>query len=423
MKISIIADCHLNKALYKGIMDKLQPFIPFRNADFMRAFEYMVDENINKIKPDLVVVAGDIYDTFDPSNAVRGFFNSQLQRLSAANIPVILMVGNHDICRKHHALKPIQELNLKSIKVVENPKMIEFKGTLLMIFPYSLDVEQNKITIKKQFHDFVADCKVKIENKGMQDKEVLFFGHFGVKGASISEYETKNAVAKIANKTKRSFINDNGKDISLEDLDSIGAKYAFLGDYHKHQILATKSVKAMYTGSIEKSDMSEIDQKKGFVVYDSEMAESPRMGTCKFIEYPNCRPMIELKGTLLEMHEQLNALDTSDKKYDAAIVKIAFVGDSVQLSSFAEGLEGLKREIKQEANPVHMFHTQKVANIEESEEASSIEQEIMDRGNLTNDDVLDVVSAMICERESDEDEQKVLLALAEDIYKTTMEGE
>jgi len=171
MKISIIADCHLNKAIYKGVLDKKYSMLPFRTVDFMKAFRFIVKQNIETIKPDLMVVAGDIYDTYDPSNEVRAFFNQQLKHLSNAGIPVVLMVGNHDVCRKHHALSPIKTLELKNVTVIEEPELKVVDDKVLLFFPYSLKVERGEITIKDQFKEFVKESKKIITDK-YTDKDV-----------------------------------------------------------------------------------------------------------------------------------------------------------------------------------------------------------------------------------------------------------
>ena len=62
MKIAIVPDLHLNKSVYKGVYDRDNPSVPFRSADFMRAFESIVDKCINELKPDLFVIPGDVYD-------------------------------------------------------------------------------------------------------------------------------------------------------------------------------------------------------------------------------------------------------------------------------------------------------------------------------------------------------------------------
>jgi DNA repair exonuclease SbcCD nuclease subunit len=403
MKISTISDLHLNISLYKGVLDKLYSDLPFRTVDFMKAFEYNVDQNINVIKPDLIVIAGDVYETFDPSNIVSGFFNGQLRKLNDAKIPVIILVGNHDICRKHHALKPLAALGLKWVKVFESPSIVFFKDVVLALFPYSMEVERKLISIKDQFHSFVNELKLKIaSDEKFKDKEVLFFGHFGVRGANINQYTeylddvtNVTTTSKIQTEIKRNYVNSNDKDISLEDLDTIGAKYVFLGDYHRHQVLNTKKCISMYTGSIEKSDMSEMDQKKGFILYDTDATEKGNMGKCVFIDYPHCRPMIELKGTLREIEEQFKE-NGKDKK--GAIVKVTFIGNNDELTAFSIGFESFKKKMRDTIDPVHVYSQMKVIDDEENNAASALEQEILDRGHVQSDDVIDVVGDLIAER-------------------------
>ena len=106
-KIAVMGDLHLNLVVYTKIYDEEFIGLPFRNGDFMRSFRFMVDKCLDEIKPDLVVIPGDVYDYYEPTNDVRGFFSKQLERLSEQKIPVIILIGNHDVCKKHHALKDI----------------------------------------------------------------------------------------------------------------------------------------------------------------------------------------------------------------------------------------------------------------------------------------------------------------------------
>ena len=274
MRISIEADCHLNKALYKGVLDKKATTLPFRTVDFMRAHHYIVTQNIERIKPDLMVIAGDTFDTYDPSNEVRAFNARQLKRLDDAGIKVIILVGNHDICKKHHALSPIKSFRFENIEVIEEPTLKVFGDKVLMLFPYSIKVERNEISIKDQFNEFVASCKKQIETEEKyQGKDVLFFGHFGVKGAVQKQYTDAVDEHLLTNATttkKKNRVNLSPNDISVDDLETINAKYIFLGDYHQHQVLPVKNSVAMYAGSIERTDMSEHNQSKGYVVYDDD---------------------------------------------------------------------------------------------------------------------------------------------------------
>lgn len=423
MKIGVISDCHLNKAVYKPVLDREWVNLPFRTADFMRSFQYMVDECI-KLKVDLVVIPGDVYDNYDPSNEVRGFFSGQMCKLSDAKIPVLILIGNHDVCMKHHALKDIKELGLKNIKVYEEPAILDYKEHRFLLFPYSLDIEQKKITIKDEFNKFLD----KVNEKEKTSSPVLFFGHFGVRGGKMNDYidtvKSANVLEDLITNTttteikvKKEFINNNVNDISCADLDKLGADYVILGDYHQHQVLKTEKCIGMYTGSIEKTSMAERNQSKGFVLYDSEAEEIEFLGKCRFIEYPKCRPMIELKGDFMSIKQQFADLNYSTCQ--DAIVKIYFEGNTEDLVNFSVGLEPFKKEIKERTNAIHVYHEQFVKNEEQELKASIIEQQIMEKGHIEETDVIDVVKEMISEQIDDEKECQLTIALAEKIYEET----
>lgn len=421
MKIAIVPDNHLNKSTYNRIMDREFPNVPFRSADFMRSFEWSVDISIRDLHPDLFIIPGDVYDNFDPSNEIRGFFSRQLNKLKEAQIQVVILIGNHDVCRKHHALKDIQELDLKSVRIIEQPKILLLKkfGLKLLMFPYSLDIEQKKITLKESFNKFVEEVHEKDDGTPS-----LFFGHFGVKGGKINEYEEGDVLIETDTTTtpirvKKAFVNQNPNDIDLDDLDRIGSEYVFLGDYHRYQILPTKKCLAMYPGSMEKSDFSEVDQKKGFIIYDSEIEPSKNMGCCTFVEYPNCRPMKELKGNFKQIKQQFSELDPS--KYQEAIIKISFNGTSEELFAFSNGIESFKKEVRTALNPIHLYHVQSIEDDQQQKEANRIEKEILEKGHMEAEDVIAVVKEIITEQIEDDEERLQTIDLAIEIFKETQE--
>jgi DNA repair exonuclease SbcCD nuclease subunit len=377
----------------------------------MKAFEYMVDQNINTIKPDLLVIAGDIFDTYDPSNDVRAFFNAQLSRLVDCKVPVIILVGNHDICKKNHALSPIANINVRNIKVIEEPKMIQFKGHLLMLYPYSLSVERSIVSQRKLFADFVEESKKKIaDNEALQGNPILFFGHFGVKGAKL------NAGLSVAGK-KMDFKNSSSHDITINDLDSIGADYVFLGDYHEHQILPTKNCVAMYTGSVEKDDITQREQPKGFVVYDTEVCKDAEYGKVRFVEYPHCRPMVALSGSVKDIQAGIDKLTDDDM---GAAVRIVYMGDTKGLNEFSLSIDDMRHQIRQKIKPVHIYDSQKVTDTETVEKGKKLEQDIIERGHMSEDEVVDVVNSIIAEL-AEEDEISTIQQMALEIRKEAKE--
>lgn len=417
MKIAIIADVHLNKSTYGQVKDKEHSHLPFRTVDFMRAFEYSVDKAI-ALSPDFLVVVGDTFDNHYPNNDVSGFLNKQLKKLKDAKVTTVLMVGNHDVCKKHHALKPLKELELEFAKIIDSPTMMEAEDYILVFFPYSLDIEQDKITTKKQFLEFIDDVKQEItDNPSMQNKKVLFFGHFGVQGATMNQYSdkpsgliTEQSIKRIA---KRNFRNFDGTAITVDELDNIGASYVFLGDYHKHQVLPTKTCKSMYVGSIEKADINEMGQKKGFVFFDDSMPENERLGACRFVEYPNSRPFVELRGNWSEIK---NAAKNITEENNGAIVKISFVGNRQQLIECHAQLQKLKDWLNKKITPIHIMYEQDVIDEQEKKEASEVEEQILQTGKINASDILNVAIEMIDETEKDVNENTELKTLATDIY-------
>jgi DNA repair exonuclease SbcCD nuclease subunit len=439
MKIAVLSDAHLNKSIYKSLLNEENTSLPFRTVDFMKAFQWDIDKII-EMKPDIFVLVGDTFDTFEPSSLVSGFFNRQIAKLRYANIKTYILVGNHDICRKHHALMPLKELRLDDVRIIQSPEMFAIDDhdnsgdyKILLFFPFSMEVERNDISIKDQFNSFITESKDKIKKNGMEGKEILFFGHFGVKGAILNQYTETIHLEKTIGENedfdieeestvekRKNFINNSTKDISLNDLDGIGASHVFLGDYHKHQILKTKKTIAMYTGSVDKTDFNERDQKKGFIFYDSTKCPVPPYGKCEFIEYRHGRPMIELKGNIGQMEKEVEEIEDDGKQ---PIIRILFVGNSQELNDFSLKLEDLKSKIRKKLNPIHVYHIQKVIDEEEVQKASEVEEEILEKGHMTSSDVIPVVNEMIDEKyQNDTEEAKILKEMSDDIYKTTQEG-
>ena len=419
MKIVTITDLHLSKSVY-GVLDK-QTLLPFRTVDFMKSFEWMIKKCIDEIKPDLIVLGGDIYDYHNNmSNTVRGFFSSQLSKLIEAKIPCIALVGNHDICMSSHALNDIQELKLKPIKIIDQPLITEFKGHRLCLFPYSLDIEQKKVTLQQSFKKFSEEIQAL-----PHDKPSLFFGHFGINGATLNDYkkdfntddidEEDGEIITKTTTTRLDFINNSKEDIHVSQLDEMGVDYILMGDFHKHQKLNTKTI-GFYCGSIERTGFTEQGQVKGFMVYDSEADVHKVYGKCRFVEYPNCRPMMELIGTLDAMRKQFDAFDCS--RYQGAIVRLVFKGTTNDLLYFSGGIEELKKDILKKTNAVHIFTNQKPPTDKiQEQEATKLEKEILERGHFTDKDVINVLGEMVGERVEDEKEQAAIMSMADEFYK------
>lgn len=97
VKLAHLADLHLGFRQYHR---QTPAGINQREADTGMAFRQAVD-GIIAARPDVVVVAGDLFHSVRPTNAAIVFAFKEFQRLSAAlpDAPIVLIAGNHDTPR------------------------------------------------------------------------------------------------------------------------------------------------------------------------------------------------------------------------------------------------------------------------------------------------------------------------------------
>lgn len=94
MKLAHLADLHLGFRQYHR---QTPAGINQREADTAAAFRQAVD-GVLAARPDVIVIAGDLFHSVRPTNAAIVFAFQQLQRLRAAlpATPIVLIAGNHD---------------------------------------------------------------------------------------------------------------------------------------------------------------------------------------------------------------------------------------------------------------------------------------------------------------------------------------
>jgi len=81
-----VADLHLGYAQYN---------LDVRREDFNRAFTEVVEKTL-ELKPDFIIIAGDIFQHARPSNIILEDAITNFRRLKDAGIPVLTVDGSHD---------------------------------------------------------------------------------------------------------------------------------------------------------------------------------------------------------------------------------------------------------------------------------------------------------------------------------------
>jgi len=93
MRIAHIADAHLGYRAYNRITSQ---GINRREADVFKAFQAAMAK-VGEIKPDLILIAGDLFHVVRPSNLTIQHTFAEFARLRAkTDAPVVIIGGNHD---------------------------------------------------------------------------------------------------------------------------------------------------------------------------------------------------------------------------------------------------------------------------------------------------------------------------------------
>ena len=91
MRILHFSDTHLGFSELDKVSTK---GVNLREQDFYDAFTYVIDQAL-VLKPDLIVHSGDFFHRPSPPNRPIIFALEQLNRLSHAGIPIVIIAGNH----------------------------------------------------------------------------------------------------------------------------------------------------------------------------------------------------------------------------------------------------------------------------------------------------------------------------------------
>ena len=269
VKILHFADAHINMANY-GRQDP-ESGLPLRVLDFLKSLDTIVDTAIEE-KVDLVVFAGDTYKDRNPAPTFQREWEKRIIRLSNAEIPNLLLVGNHDLSpnlSRAHALEEFNTLEIKNVIVADKPSFFtpeDLWGLPLQILALPwvsrsgmiayLDLDMGKPD------EIYAELEKKLTNTVQQwletaDPELptLLTAHASVQGASYGGERT----VMLGNDLVLS-----GSLVKDKRLD-----YVALGHIHKPQDLNEGSYPpVVYPGSIERVDFGEAQEKKFFITAD-----------------------------------------------------------------------------------------------------------------------------------------------------------
>lgn len=317
------ADIHFGMENY-GRIDPATG-IHSRLLDFERALSAAVDCAIER-DVDFFLFAGDAYKTAHPSPTQQRLLFNCLLRLFKAEIPIVMIVGNHDnpmSFGKAHALDLFGQIPVTGFHVISKPTTLTLKtrrGHVQIVgipWPSRTTISLSNAHLATSADDLtrlISNSVVAVVEDAAQKLDphlpAVLAGHLTVSTGIFSGSE-KRAVYG----TDPLFLPSQ---LGIPPFD-----YVALGHLHRHQNLAhTGDTPIIYAGSIERVDFGERKEDKGFcyVTINDE-----KKASYEFIKTP-MRPFIQcdvhLSGTHSQTEEILHAL--AQHSVAGTVVKIVY---------------------------------------------------------------------------------------------------
>jgi exonuclease SbcD len=309
IKLLHTADIHIGMENY-GRIDPATG-INARVMDFLRRLsdigDYAIEQGV-----DVFVFAGDAYRTRDPNPTYQREFARRIKKIADAGIPVILLVGNHDlpaVVKRATSIDIFGTLEVPNVIVGNREALTQItcrRGQPLQVAaaPYPLrsalvskeDVQGKSLAeldVALQAA-MIANLQALAEQARRQPAvPAILVGHFSVNEASHGS-EQNIMIGRDA-ALPRSVLTDPTW------------RYVALGHIHKHQSLnGDFQPPVLYAGSIERIDFGEEHEPKGFVV--AEIGDGPTAWRFERGYKRQARPFVTIKADVRDAAEPTAAV-------------------------------------------------------------------------------------------------------------------
>ncbi len=314
-RIFHISDTHIGYSAYRRIDESTG--LNQREVDTYDAFKQFVDYAVTE-KPDVILHAGDLFDSVRPTNRAISFVLEQLLRLSAASIPFVVIGGNHETPRLKETGSVFSLFeHIPHVHAVYkgNYELVELGDINIHAIPHCDDIEGEK-------RKMLANGR----ERGNDGNLNIVMLHAGVYGAG-----------------KQTFLMDefNEQLIPIHDLTDFD--YIALGHYHNHLRVRDDTY---YAGSTERFSFNEVNDEKGFLEVNLEEDGKREIA----FHVLKTRAMVDLEPVVctdLDAQEIKRAITDRIQKYDPGnkVVRLKVLDIPLQVYH-SLGFDELKRLTK-----------------------------------------------------------------------------
>lgn len=317
------ADVHFGMENY-GRIDP-ESGIHSRLLDFEKAFNFCIDVAIER-NVDFFLFCGDAYKTTNPSPTQQKLMLKCLLRLYKANIPVVIIVGNHDnplSFGKANSLEIFGDMPLEGFHVIDSPTslMLQTKSGLVQIvgipWPTRNTIalsDRHLVKDSSQITAYISQAVSHIIQDSAKKLDATI-------PAVLASHMTVSS--GIFSGSEKRAIYGNDPVLLPSQLAIAPFDYVALGHLHRFQNLNPNgTIPIVYSGSIERVDFGERKEDKGFCVVS---IPSKGKAQYEFIKTPQ-RPFIQIEVILDTERNQTDQIIDAIKKHviTGAVIKILY---------------------------------------------------------------------------------------------------
>ncbi len=322
MKILHFADAHIDMANY-GRHDP-ESGLPFRVQDFLKSLDAIVDAAISE-KVDMVIFAGDAYKDRSPAPTFQREWGRRIMRLSQAQIPTLLLIGNHDVSPsigRAHALQEFKTLQVPFVKVLDKPCFLrsdKLWGLPIQVvaMPWitrsGLMAATGEVDATEAFSRIEGNIGDLIEG-WLADADpslpIILTAHASIEGAKFGG--------------ERLVMLGNDLVLSGSLVKNPKFSYVAMGHIHKPQdVNEGYQPPVIYPGSIERVDFGEAKEDRFFVIADIEKGKDTQVN---WVQLKGVRKFIDRRTVLGSNENVTDALKDalpSPQEMSEAIVRLS----------------------------------------------------------------------------------------------------
>ena len=331
IRVLHFADLHIGMENY-GHLDPVTG-INGRVMDFLRRLSEVVDHALEN-EVDLVIFSGDAYKSRDPNSTYRREFSRRIKRIADGGIPIVLLVGNHDlpaVSKRATSIEVFRTLDVPNVLLANREALHRLKtrkGDAIQVATAPYPLRQQLLAREDYRKKTIAELDELVqgllaENIEALSREVdpslpaILAGHFSVSDARPGSERSVMLGRDVV--VQKSVLRDPAWD------------YVALGHIHRHQELnAGRQPPIVYSGSLERIDFGEEKERKGFVVADVSR------GHTEWTFHPvAARPFVTVRADVRRNPDPMTAILEAIAQEDVTDAVVRLI---VQMSAEQEGL-------------------------------------------------------------------------------------